>query len=195
MSTKLKGTRSGHRSALTRLLRRFDDVKSNEEFDRDELSTILDLIIDKQRYLSDLNNQIISELSEEELEAEISDSDEYSITLETKIRKMRKFLEPTARSYSLPVTDSSLNPLAQSFDVNRNQTASFNSQLISQNNTLLGQTIMEFPDELNVLLDAMNVSGKEPAWKFSASTDQVTVQLTWNKPKEPEASPVNPSRP
>ncbi|XP_063435623.1 uncharacterized protein LOC134716543 [Mytilus trossulus] len=43
---------------------------------------------------------------------------------------MRKFLEPTARSYSLPVTDSSLNPLAQSFDVNRNQTASFNSQLM-----------------------------------------------------------------
>ncbi|CAG2211213.1 unnamed protein product [Mytilus edulis] len=131
MSTKLKGTRSGHRSALTRLLRRFDDVTSKEEFDRDEVSTILDLIIDKQRFLSDLNNQIISELSEEELEAEISDSDEYSITLETKIRKMRKCLETTARSYSLPVTDSSLNPLAQSFDVNRNQTASFNSQLIN----------------------------------------------------------------
>lgn len=54
---------------------------------------------------------------------------------------------------------------------------------------------MEFPDELNVLLDAMNmmnVSGKEPAWKFSASTDQVTVQLTWNKPKKPEASPSKP---
>ncbi|CAG2251730.1 unnamed protein product [Mytilus edulis] len=146
MSTKLKGTRSGHRSALTRLLRRFDDVKSNEEFDRDELSTILDLIIDKQRYLSDLNTQIISELSEEELEAEISDSDEYSITLETKIRKMRKFLEPTARtSYSLPVTDSSLNPLAQSFDVNRNQTASFNSQLIGGLKKI--QIFQDFPPD------------------------------------------------
>ncbi|VDI17557.1 Hypothetical predicted protein [Mytilus galloprovincialis] len=44
---------------------------------------------------------------------------------------MRKFLKPTVRtSYSLPVTDSSLNPLAQSFDVNRNQTSSFNSQLM-----------------------------------------------------------------
>ncbi|VDI70020.1 Hypothetical predicted protein [Mytilus galloprovincialis] len=37
MSPKLKGTRSGHRSALARILRRFDDMKSNEEFDRDEL--------------------------------------------------------------------------------------------------------------------------------------------------------------
>ncbi|CAC5387364.1 unnamed protein product [Mytilus coruscus] len=71
MFTKLKGTRSGQRSALTKLLRRFEYVKSNEEFDRNELSTIFDLIIDKQRFLLDLNTQIISELSEEELDAEI----------------------------------------------------------------------------------------------------------------------------
>ncbi|CAG2256985.1 unnamed protein product [Mytilus edulis] len=36
---------------------------------------------------------------------------------------------------------------------------------------------MEIPDELNALLAAMKLTGKEPAWKFSASTDQVTVQL------------------
>ena len=43
---------------------------------------------------------------------------------------MRKFLQPSARtSYSVPmVTDSTLNPLAESFNVNRNQTSSFNSQ-------------------------------------------------------------------
>ncbi|CAC5423782.1 unnamed protein product [Mytilus coruscus] len=37
----------------------------------------------------------------------------------------------------------------------------------------------------------MKLSGKEPAWKFSASTDQVTVQLIWNKAKEPEVSSGN----
>ncbi|CAG2233102.1 unnamed protein product [Mytilus edulis] len=47
---------------------------------------------------------------------------------------------------------------------------------------------MEIPDELNALLAAMKLSSEEPAWKFSASTDQVTVQLTSNKAKEPEAS-------
>ncbi|CAG2196489.1 unnamed protein product [Mytilus edulis] len=47
---------------------------------------------------------------------------------------------------------------------------------------------MEISDELNALLAAMKLSGKEPAWKFSASTDQVTVQLTWTKAKEQEAS-------
>ncbi|CAG2220670.1 unnamed protein product [Mytilus edulis] len=46
---------------------------------------------------------------------------------------------------------------------------------------------MEIPDELNALLAAMKLTGKEPAWKFSASTDQVTVQLTWTKAKEQEA--------
>ncbi|CAG2185155.1 unnamed protein product [Mytilus edulis] len=45
---------------------------------------------------------------------------------------------------------------------------------------------MEIPDELNALLAAMKLTGKEPAWKFSASTDQVTVQLTWTKAKEQE---------
>ncbi|CAG2246253.1 MAO [Mytilus edulis] len=51
---------------------------------------------------------------------------------------------------------------------------------------------MDIPDELNALLAAMKLSGKEPAWKFSASTDQVTVQLTWTKAKEQEASSSKP---
>lgn len=34
----------------------------------------------------------------------------------------------------------------------------------------------------------MNVSVKEPVFVFSASSDQVTVQLLWHKAKEPEAS-------
>ncbi len=52
-------------------MKKFEDGKSNEEFDRDELATILNLILDKQKHLSELNSQVISELSEEELEAEI----------------------------------------------------------------------------------------------------------------------------
>ncbi|CAG2198578.1 unnamed protein product [Mytilus edulis] len=47
---------------------------------------------------------------------------------------------------------------------------------------------MEFLDELNALLAAMNVCGKEPIWKFSSSNDQVIAQLTCNKAKEQEAS-------
>ncbi|XP_071134876.1 uncharacterized protein [Mytilus edulis] len=48
---------------------------------------------------------------------------------------------------------------------------------------------MEIPDELNALLAAMKLTGKEPVWNFPASSDQVSVQLTWTKTKakEPEA--------
>ncbi|CAG2196305.1 unnamed protein product [Mytilus edulis] len=51
---------------------------------------------------------------------------------------------------------------------------------------------MDIPDELNALLAALKLTGKEPAWKFSASTDQVTVQLTWTKAKKQEASSCKP---
>jgi hypothetical protein len=52
MSTKLKATISGHRSAFTKLLKNIEDGKSNEEFDRNELGTILDLILKKQELFS-----------------------------------------------------------------------------------------------------------------------------------------------
>ena len=71
MSTNLKATRSGHRSDFTKLVKKFEDGKSSEEFYRDEPAKIRNLILDKQKLLSELNSQVISELSEEELEAEI----------------------------------------------------------------------------------------------------------------------------
>jgi predicted component of type VI protein secretion system len=48
-----------------------------------------DLILDKQKLLSELYNQIISELSKEELGAEITESDEYWLNPEMKILNMR----------------------------------------------------------------------------------------------------------
>ncbi|CAG2184478.1 unnamed protein product [Mytilus edulis] len=64
---------------------------------------------------------------------------------------------------------------------------SFISKLKSLTLLTFWTIIMEIPDELNALLAAMKLTGKEPAWKFSTSTDQVTVQLTWTKAKEQEA--------
>ena len=57
MSTKLKATISGHRSAFTKLLKKIEDGKSNEEFDRNELGTILDLILEKQTLFSFTNTE------------------------------------------------------------------------------------------------------------------------------------------
>ena len=88
--------------------------------------------MDKQKLLSELYNQIISELSKEELGAEITESDEYCLNPEMKIRNMRKVLQPAAQAatprYAVPITQSSLSPLAETFEINRNQTSSFSSQ-------------------------------------------------------------------
>ncbi|CAC5360854.1 unnamed protein product [Mytilus coruscus] len=51
---------------------------------------------------------------------------------------------------------------------------------------------MELPNELKALLVTMKLGGKEPEWKFTASSDQVSVQLNWIKPKEPDTSSRNP---
>ncbi|CAC5397351.1 unnamed protein product [Mytilus coruscus] len=39
----------------------------------------------------------------------------------------------------------------------------------------------------------MKLEGKEPEWKFTASYNQVTVQLTWIKAKDPETTSRNPT--
>ncbi|CAC5402599.1 unnamed protein product [Mytilus coruscus] len=51
---------------------------------------------------------------------------------------------------------------------------------------------MELPNELKALLVTMKLDGKEPEWKFTASSDQVSVQLTWIKAKEPDTSSRKP---
>ncbi|CAC5388499.1 unnamed protein product [Mytilus coruscus] len=44
---------------------------------------------------------------------------------------------------------------------------------------------MELPNELKALLVTLKLDSKEPEYKFSASSEQVSVQLTWIKAKEP----------
>ncbi|CAC5379776.1 ADCY5 [Mytilus coruscus] len=52
--------------------------------------------------------------------------------------------------------------------------------------------IMELPNELKALLVTMKLDGKEPEWKFTASSDQVSVQLTTIKAKKPDTSSRKP---
>ncbi|CAC5409162.1 unnamed protein product [Mytilus coruscus] len=43
---------------------------------------------------------------------------------------------------------------------------------------------MEIPNDLKALLATMKLEGNEPEWKFTASSNQVTVQLIWIKAKD-----------
>ncbi|CAC5409578.1 unnamed protein product [Mytilus coruscus] len=51
---------------------------------------------------------------------------------------------------------------------------------------------MELPNDLKALLATMKLEEKEPEWKFTASSNQVTVQLTWIKAKDPDTTSRNP---
>ena len=94
MTSKLKSIRAGHRSAVSRILRRFEERSETEEKpEEDELETILDTLKEKQDILKDLDKNILDSVQEEDIEQEILDTDEYKFNLETKIRKIRKFIQ------------------------------------------------------------------------------------------------------
>ncbi|XP_071177507.1 uncharacterized protein [Mytilus edulis] len=107
MTSKLKSIRAGHRSAVSRILRRFEERSETEEKpEEDELETILDTLKEKQDILKDLDKNILDSVQEEDIEQEILDTDEYKFNLETKIRKIRKFIQAQT---------SNLNAAARSF--------------------------------------------------------------------------------
>ncbi|CAG2244528.1 unnamed protein product [Mytilus edulis] len=55
---KLKSRRTGNRSAVTRLLRKFADAKESSEFDREELLATYENLQQKKKLLDTLNEQI-----------------------------------------------------------------------------------------------------------------------------------------
>ncbi|XP_071135358.1 uncharacterized protein [Mytilus edulis] len=92
---KLKSIRSGNRSAVTKLIRKIDAAKHDIDFDPEELTATFDNLIQKQKLLNNLNEQILNLTEAEDIEDEILDSDEYCINLETKIRHIRNFIQDT----------------------------------------------------------------------------------------------------
>ncbi|XP_071150303.1 uncharacterized protein [Mytilus edulis] len=92
---KLKSIRSGNRIAVTKLIRKIDAAKHDIDFDPEELTATFDNLIQKQKLLNNLNEQILNLTEAEDIEDEILDSDEYCINLETKIRHIRNFIQDT----------------------------------------------------------------------------------------------------
>ena len=68
----------------------------------------------KQTLFEDLNEQILKLTEPENVENEIIDSDEYSVDMETKIRRIRKFIQnvqaPQSRHIESHTTTNTLNP-------------------------------------------------------------------------------------
>ncbi|XP_071153541.1 uncharacterized protein [Mytilus edulis] len=94
MSSKLRSIRAGHRSVISRLLKKFEDIRDDgdEPVNTEELTKILNNLLKKQETLQKLNEDILENLDEGEVEAEIVDSDEYAYTLDGKITQIQKLI-------------------------------------------------------------------------------------------------------
>ncbi|VDI04439.1 Hypothetical predicted protein [Mytilus galloprovincialis] len=117
MNLKQKSILAGHRSAVSRIFKKFDEIRENgtEVVDSDELSNILDNLKRKQELLRKLDEDIIQDLDQEDIETEIVDSDQYSFNIETKVRQIAKYIK---------VQKSTLNTNATSFTNSRSDVPS-----------------------------------------------------------------------
>ncbi|CAC5422029.1 unnamed protein product [Mytilus coruscus] len=89
MNLKLRSIRTGHRSAVSRLIKKFEDVQQEENGTvyTEDLSNILDSLKRKQDILRKLDEDIIQELDDGDIETEIVEADEYAFNLEEEYDK------------------------------------------------------------------------------------------------------------
>ena len=81
MTSKLRAIRAGHRSTITRLLKKLEEDNSEKIAERENLELILETLEAKKTTLKDLDEKILTETQEEDTEKEILDTDEYNFTL------------------------------------------------------------------------------------------------------------------
>lgn len=116
MTSKLKTVRKGQKGAVSKLLKKFEDMKSDETTPRiDKLSNIASALQKKVEVITELNEQILADLEEEEIEVEIPESDEYIFNLELNIQHVKRLIQTIT---------SRLNVHAASYLSDQNPTAS-----------------------------------------------------------------------
>ncbi|CAG2223725.1 unnamed protein product [Mytilus edulis] len=99
--------RTGNRSAVTRLLRKFADAKESSEFDREELLATYENLQQKKKLLDTLNEQIENASETEDIETEISIKAKTDL-LNDKVKEINDTLASTqekSASFSQSITD------------------------------------------------------------------------------------------
>ncbi|VDI56220.1 Hypothetical predicted protein [Mytilus galloprovincialis] len=117
MDTKMIAVRAGHKGAVTKLLKKFEEIQQSSEADYEEISTLLEVVTQKKRTLENINEKILEQTSDEDVAVEILESDEYMFNLEYKLRQITK-LSKSVQNQSFPANEpisSNLNPHADNF--------------------------------------------------------------------------------
>ena len=124
--SKLKSVRAGHKGAITKLLKKFDDHGS--DFEEDDLLTLIDTLSVKRDILVSINERIIQQTTEEEIADEIADSDEYMFDLDRKIRKIKKLAKSCTQEKVLNPNADNFIPITQTPSVNHVALSSENAE-------------------------------------------------------------------
>ena len=91
---KLKKVRGITRANVSRLIARYKDIlQENYEDQEDESMAILESLKDKLSDLNKINRDIVELLSEDELENEVTQSDEIDMNIRLGIQKISKELK------------------------------------------------------------------------------------------------------
>ncbi|XP_061184416.1 uncharacterized protein LOC133192421 [Saccostrea echinata] len=156
MEERLKAIRAGNRSAVTKLFGRFLDLKENSASEEitDEINIIRKSLALKRQTLQEVNGRILDILSEEDIETEIANTDEYMYELYHKIRQTEKFTEKVPcktlnanAECFIPTTDIQANNVNTSATINSSETACeniLNNVPASDLNAQTAQTIAGF---------------------------------------------------
>jgi hypothetical protein len=117
--TKKKSIRVGHRGAVRKLITKLQEELENSS-DQEMLEALCNSLKRKQDILSQLDTEILEETPEENMEAEIEDSDRYAIDIGYILAKVqnfskkRKFPAITSSFASQPVTQHESHPVERS---------------------------------------------------------------------------------
>ena len=94
---KLKAIRAGNKSAITRLLRKIDELDPETDATKN-IQRIINAIREKQRVLIDIHERILEETSVEDIENEIMDTDEYMFDLELKVSDISELINTNVQT-------------------------------------------------------------------------------------------------
>lgn len=74
------------------IFQKFEEAKENADHDKMELFVTFENLTKKKKLLEKSNEQLLEAMKYEEIEKEIVETDEYTNTLEIKLRQLRNFL-------------------------------------------------------------------------------------------------------
>ncbi|XP_071145416.1 uncharacterized protein [Mytilus edulis] len=134
--TKKKAIRVGHRGAAWRLISKIEEELEKETTQRDEIESLCETLKKKRDILSELDNEILEEIAEENMEAEIEDSDRYVLDIERTMTKVRNSSNSKQKNKSNETSSNqNLNPNAAEF-VFINSTSTCTTPHPMQNNDM-----------------------------------------------------------